>query len=63
MQILLNYGWIKKRKSREIKTNTGRQEMYINEAYNVLNNEYIGIEQQGKRNRTAKRRSKKLEQI
>jgi transposase len=41
------YGWIRKGKDKIIKTNTGRQKMNINGAYNPVTNETICIEQEG----------------
>jgi transposase len=43
----LNYGWIRKGKNKFIKTNTGRNKMNINGAYNPISQETICIEQEG----------------
>ena len=44
----LGYGWIKRGEIKPIKTNTGREKMNINGAYNPLTNEIICVEQDGK---------------
>ena len=43
-----DYGWIRKGKKKVIKTNTGREKININGAYNPLTNEVICVEKDGK---------------